>query len=742
MEILIVVYLLITLVLASLSKYIPDRLSCGIFGFSLKEKTSSSVARLAMMKLKVLGIYNESRGRDSCGIYVNGNIVKGVGKVKEFTDFIEENTLAVPKGNFTVIAHTRQSTRGANTEENAHPFLINNRLIGVHNGTIHNIDDLCRDNELTPSDYKVDSLALYTIIEKVGYEVLNKYKGYAALAFTYAEDPSVLYLYHGASQTYKDGTLWEERPLYFLEADEGIYFSSTKESLNAIRESDTQEVDCLEYNTVFKIKSGRFLEDQLIIERETLNVGINATNSKVGNTSKAPHSSSYSRGNTHMGNSGTSNGAATSIADFSIYESAIFREALPVRCRDKSSDDYVYMHNGRYWRYKRALCHGEIRLLDRGAIAKTDSIIATSYYFFRGVMLKDVTAYNQLIDLQKIPGSFMNIPGGNFALNMSVFSKFPITNLASEGDTLLPYHKNAWYMEKKRFDGSFTPKFSGRHYHVVEGSLSKIVSSHKNEKPLHDSVASANSELRTFLATDTQGGASAKEPFPSDNNSSCCNSSSGKDNTDGSCRDKGVTERFYEKRFSSYEQAIELLGNKEIEVLRKFIKKELEADSPLDMSVKEIEMATCDAIVTATSSKMTFLEMCSCEEERQWLKDAYDSVFKKSDKLPVIVELNEPSDQYLKDLDETFTQDEVNEDMKNINARQACEEIIQSMEDLIVFAETLTDDVDSDFSQDLASSVYLGVAGLQRHVDNVLKSHGENDLLLRVKHINSKKTSV
>ena len=70
-------------------------LSCGIYGFSGKSNISKSDLRMALQKFKILGLYNETRGRDSCGVYVNGEIFKGTGPKKLFTDFIEFKPLTI-----------------------------------------------------------------------------------------------------------------------------------------------------------------------------------------------------------------------------------------------------------------------------------------------------------------------------------------------------------------------------------------------------------------------------------------------------------------------------------------------------------------------------------------------------------------------------------------------------------------------------------------------------------------------
>ena len=253
-----------------------DTLSCGIFGWAGK-----SIKQFDKAKFDIQGLYNNSRGGDSCGVTTDGEIYYGVGVSKHYSDFLIKNNYQLPKNYPVVIGHTRKSSSGAINGDNAHPFGFGNNnegfeFIGVHNGTLHNQHELAKTYDVESSVYamskynintfqrsKNDSeILLECIYKSNNFKVLSEYNGGAALLFTNTLEPNVIYAYRGASKMEKNGvdTLYEERPLYYyVENKNSVYFSSLEESLVAIGGDPIDSIFELDCNTVYKIKDGNIL---------------------------------------------------------------------------------------------------------------------------------------------------------------------------------------------------------------------------------------------------------------------------------------------------------------------------------------------------------------------------------------------------------------------------------------------------------------------------------------------------
>lgn len=246
-------------------------LACGIFGW-----TGRNVEEFGKDKFNLLGMANQSRGRDSCGIGANGKIFVGIDSTKKYEEWLKENyhndnvfKLGRVK---SIIGHTRNSSHGAINAANAHPFGFGkynkmHSFMGVHNGTIYNKEDIAKEFDIKiprePNSEnvivdKIDSeILLEAIYRSQNFKVLSMYNGGAAIAFINTKTPSRLYLFKGESTRHTVYTA-EERPLYvYKENKNSLYFSSLKEPLQFIG-GDKDSIIDIKCNIVYEIHNGDF----------------------------------------------------------------------------------------------------------------------------------------------------------------------------------------------------------------------------------------------------------------------------------------------------------------------------------------------------------------------------------------------------------------------------------------------------------------------------------------------------
>lgn len=466
-------------------------LCCGIFGVSCPEGKKPNIKNLV-----ILGLYNRTRGTDSCGYYYNGNIVKGIDKESDFKDFIIKNRLKPGDLPYeTVMCHTRKSTYGSHTEENAHPHEVGN-LVQTHNGTIKNIWTLCTKHGISHTNIHVDSIGLAHIIQKDGFGVLNEYEGYAALTMVFTDDPASLYLYHGASKETEDGKLFEERPLFYMQTSEGLYYSSIQESLAIINPNVKNEIKVLPHNMVYKVQNGKIVEEVYKVERSENNV------TKVWNNN-TPHANNVTDWRKNYGKQTYNSSAKQTNLPFNSstvmqlvdnnIRSTILKETAPPEKVDMYLTTQVYYRYGRFHRggYVEATKHswvsGEVLLngeylIDRDGVIlrKPQDSNRTSdvYYFVRGVMMKGKKEYEACLRDYKTWGNLKyNIP-----LYLSQWSRYPVTSYFDEGSLTKREHRNAWYLNMKKFEGEITLKFTKRKYKIKEGYLDSITHEASTDK--------------------------------------------------------------------------------------------------------------------------------------------------------------------------------------------------------------------------------------------------------------------
>ena len=156
------------------------------------------------------------RGMDSTGVFsvLNNSEVLGAKEAVDSLRFLrtkEHNELmsrAVGQG-AAVIGHNRKATRGTVNDANAHPFVVDNNIVLVHNGTMWG-------DHKQHADVDVDSHAIAHLIhEKQDIEkALSSFRGAYAL------------IWYDFAKRELNMVRNDERPLHWMETEDGWYWAS------------------------------------------------------------------------------------------------------------------------------------------------------------------------------------------------------------------------------------------------------------------------------------------------------------------------------------------------------------------------------------------------------------------------------------------------------------------------------------------------------------------------------------
>ena len=173
---------------------------CGICGFSRAATRSSLPDTRRFLIAGLLAI--EDRGYDSTGVaWTQGKqsqvwYDKRVGRATKVAGKLD---LSGRSPILSALGHTRWSSKGAHTYDNAHPVIASN-IVLVHNGVIDNDDELV-ELAATPRVGEVDTWALAGLIQNhaaIGAEhpadVLALVEGDAAIGWYDANEPRDLHL--------------------------------------------------------------------------------------------------------------------------------------------------------------------------------------------------------------------------------------------------------------------------------------------------------------------------------------------------------------------------------------------------------------------------------------------------------------------------------------------------------------------------------------------------------------------
>lgn len=195
---------------------------CGLIG--LINKNSHGFSKDQQNAFNDLLYLDALRGMDSTGVFMVDNvgnleIAKEASAATWFREQKEYKELlgrSFQKGS-AMIGHNRAATKGVVNDENAHPFIVDNTITLVHNGTLYNHKQL--------ADTEVDSHAIAHVIHENGDDVekaLQKINGAYAL------------IWHDFNKDTVNFVRNSQRPLHWVETKDSWIWASEANMLHWI----------------------------------------------------------------------------------------------------------------------------------------------------------------------------------------------------------------------------------------------------------------------------------------------------------------------------------------------------------------------------------------------------------------------------------------------------------------------------------------------------------------------------
>ena len=193
-----------------------------------------------------MGVRNDSRGGDSCGVFIDGLVEYGVDKQKTFISFFRDSKILDTTTECKVaLGHCRKASVGKVSIETAQPVVLYNEqgfidYVLIHNGTIYNYQELAKkyipEVDITGL---TDSQVMARIFYYKGYDCLDEYHGGAVFVIhDYRNNKSLVFKGSSKKYTYS-ANVEEERPLYFCWHNNRFVFSSIFETLYAFYYEET-----------------------------------------------------------------------------------------------------------------------------------------------------------------------------------------------------------------------------------------------------------------------------------------------------------------------------------------------------------------------------------------------------------------------------------------------------------------------------------------------------------------------
>lgn len=468
-------FIIITMLISVIYNYLFRRkvtnLNCGIFAF-----VGISSDKFSPVLFNILGVYNDNRGGDSCGVYFNKGTILGIKTEAKYEALVKSKKLhtTIKLGKYPVaIGHCRKASVGAVSEKNIQPVTVrdeskDNKLLYVHshNGTITNHKDLAKKYNIQVALDESDSVTMSKLIKKVGFDVLGEYEGSAALVMYFTDEPNVLYAFHGQSKQYTYVT--EERPLHYLTiAGKGTYISSEAAPLEFI--GNGEKATSFKYNMVYKLVGDEVIEFKKV-ERENA-VLKKSTVSSHSSARNEEYCSEYWRGYYEGDRKGNKQIILPSHLKKGITQN-ICNSTLESRINQYSVNSRVRYHKG-FFMIGDYLANGEI-ICDSFGFIRDKSFKSTAniyyLYFFYGILIVNKESYDLVnreavaIGIVSSATLFINIKWNIMIDILKDNALFPFTKANI-------YNSNCGYMTPTVF---FPNDKSNKNGHYYTGSFKPI----------------------------------------------------------------------------------------------------------------------------------------------------------------------------------------------------------------------------------------------------------------------------
>lgn len=445
-------------------------LYCGLFGWVGKHP-----ANFNRHAFTILGIKNEGRGGDSCGVYSNNTIKYGTGYSRDFPTFIKKISRVKAGKDCVVIGHTRKASIGIASPKNAQPVVLQSKagspgFVLTHNGTLTDYKEMAKKYGLNIKNLDTDSQILAALMydTDAGTDILGEYNGSAALVF-HTVGTNTIFIFKGKSKSSSNyAHTTEERPLYgYQESPNSFYYSSLKNPLELIAK-DQENIFDIKCNILYQVEAGEFSEVRLINREDNYQRYITPYVPPVSNAYD------YHKNWDGWGGRGGNNidhrrvrGTGDTTKWISPPSSIASENLIHL------GTSMMTFTKGRY-HLGEHLVHGKVKVNDHGLLFTGNTNVQVLYdlFFWEGVLLFGEDEFEALNDKKK---------RDNFVSSLDELllssGPYPVCIYNTTDIKSLLYESNDAFADYTvSFTGQLCPIFCSKEYTVRDGLVTKIIS--------------------------------------------------------------------------------------------------------------------------------------------------------------------------------------------------------------------------------------------------------------------------